>query len=262
MGGPLPKRQWVRTSAGRMEFMRSGAGRPVWLLFNGAGIGLEGWQGLYPDIERLGTVFAWNRLGIGRSDPPRQVQSGRRVVRALSEALDHLDLQPPYVLVGHSLGGLHAQLFARLFPQDVAGVLLLDATHPDERDHGRGHETRLAQVLDRLFPLPTSAFRPNLEAELAAQAETAREVQAAGAFPPVPLVVVTGAQAPPRWLADAGAVARRREHQRHLARLSPSGEQVMAWRSGHFPQRSEPGLVLHAMARLAGQTRDQAVSPL
>ncbi|TFZ03344.1 alpha/beta fold hydrolase [Ramlibacter rhizophilus] len=257
MPGALPPRQFVATSAGRLEFVRSGRGRPTWLLFNGAGIGLEGWQGLYPAIEQFGTVFAWNRFGLGRSDPPRAAQTGDGVVAVLREALAALSLEPPYVLVGHSLGGLHAHLFARRYPEQVAGVALLEATHPEEQDHGRGHESRLVQVLDRLFPLPKVRFRANLEAELRWQAETAREVRQAPPFPPVPLVVVTGAQAPPRWLADAQAVERRRLHQRELARLSPQGEQVMAWRSGHFPQRTEPQCVLRALRSLAARVGAQ-----
>jgi pimeloyl-ACP methyl ester carboxylesterase len=259
----LPARRQLHTPAGSLEIMLSGQGRPVWLLFNGAGIGLEGWQGLYPGIESLGTVFAWNRLGIGRSDPPRSPQTGRQVADTLRTALRQLGLEPPYVLVGHSLGGLHANLFARLHPDEVEAVALIESTHPEEKDHGRGHESRLAQVLDRLFPLPKWRFRANLEAELAWQAETAKEVEAAGPFPEVPLVVVSGSQPPPRWLADPQAVALRRQHQRELAQLSPLGEQVVASRSGHFPQRSEPDVVLRALHTLAARLEaNQAVSPL
>ena len=80
--------------------------------------------------------------------------------------------------------------------------------------------------------------------------ETVRELQAAGPFPDVPLVVVTGGKAPPAWMMSAAAAGARRAHQQELARLSPHGEQVIAQRSGHFPQLTEPQLVLDVLAQL------------
>lgn len=256
--GTLPRKRLLPTRAGALEYVLSGHGRPVWILFSGAGVTLEGWQGLYPAIEEMGTVLAWNRFGLGRSARPRVPQTGTTVLATLRELLAHGALEPPYVLVGHSLGGLHANLFARLYPGEVAGVVLIEPTDPGE--HAYGRESRLAGVLARLFNQPAHLFRANLRAELAWQEATARELQQAGPFPPVPLAVITGARPPPRWLADAQALARRRAHQAELARLSPQGEQVMAWRSGHFPQRSEPACVLQVLRRMAA--RIQAESPL
>lgn len=228
----------------------SGQGAPSLLLFNGAGVTLEGWRELYPDIERIGTVFAWNRSGVGRSERPRVPQTGGQVVSSLRELLERVKLPPPYVLVGHSLGGMHANLFARLHPQQVAGVVFLEATHPRDREMLKGHESQLAAVLGRLFALPQRLFRANLHAEITQVDETARQLNAAGPFPPVPLVVVSGGNAPPKWLVSPAALEIRRAHQRDLARLSPLGEQVIAAHSGHFPQRSEPEVVLDAMRRV------------
>lgn len=263
MPGALPRKQLLPTSAGRLEYILSGGGRPTWLLFNGAGIALEGWRGLYPGIERLGTVFGWNRPGLGRSDRPRVAQTASAVLAPLREMLAHCRLEPPYVLVGHSLGGLHANLFARRYPGEVQGVVMIEATHPRDAGHGLGHESRLVDALARMFPMPKPWFRANLHAELQCQEDSAREVEAAGPFPPVPLAVISGAQTPPRWLADAQAVARRRELQQELARMSPLGQHVLARESGHFPQRTEPGLVLSVLRAMAARLGDQAaVKPL
>ncbi|MBL0420311.1 alpha/beta hydrolase [Ramlibacter sp. AW1] len=268
--GALPRKRLLPTQAGALEYVLSGDGPPHWILFSGAGVTLEGWKALYPDIERLGRVLAWNRFGLGRSARPRVPQTGTTVLATLRELLHGCELQPPYVLVGHSLGGLHANLFARLYPQEVAGVVLVESTHPDDTVHGHGHEKRLAQVLGRLFEVPTGWFRANLEAELAWQQATVRELTQAGPFPPVPLTVVSAGRSPPRWLSDAQAWERRRRHQAELVQLSPAGKQVIARRSGHFPQRTEPQLVLQVLRAMAGcvaerrpQPEDaQAVSPL
>lgn len=256
--GRLPPRKRLATRFGILEYVVSGAERPAIVLCNGAGVTLEGWRPLYPEIEQLGCVLAWNRFGVSGSSRPRQPQTGRVVVGALRELLAAAAVPPPYVLVGHSLGGLYCNLFARLHPGEVAGVVLLEATHPRDREMLKGHETQLASVLARLFDLPQRIFRANLHAEVECVDETAREIAAAGPFPQVPLTVVTGGNDPPKWLMSPEALRIRRAHQQELARLSPEGKQVVAERSGHFPQLTQAGLVLEVIRRMAGAVLQRA----
>lgn len=246
----LPRIRFAQVPGGRLGYVLSGKGRPTLLLFGGAGVGVEGWRQLYPGIERLGAVFGWNRFGMPGSDPPRQRQTGTAVLAALRELLAHAGLVPPYVLVAHSLGGLYANLFARRYPGEVAGVLFLEATHPDDREVLKKHETQLVRALGQVLALPQRLIRRNVHAELECVEDTVREIASAGAFPGVPLRVVTGGRTPRGWLMSPAAVAARRAHQQELARLSPMGEQVIAHQSGHFPQLSEPRLVLRVLEEL------------
>jgi pimeloyl-ACP methyl ester carboxylesterase len=248
--GALPPRQRLQTRAGTLEYVVSGSGAPAIILLNGAGMTLEGWRALYPDIERLGTVFAWNRFGVKDSDSPRLAQSGAVVIASLRELLGYAGVAAPYVLVGHSIGGLYANLFARLHPAEVAAVLFIEATHPRDQEMLQEHKTRLGRTLEKVLALPQRLFRANLHSEIDAVPRTIEEIAAAGPFPPVPLCVVTGGAAPPKWLMAAPALQARQRHQQELAQLSPQGEQVVAARSGHFPQLTEPALVLAALGRV------------
>lgn len=256
MGGPqassaaLPPVCTRQTRSGRLAYRVSGQGRPVIVLFSGAGIGLEGWEPLYPHIEALGTVFAWNRFGLRGSDAPPDGLRGAALVAALRQLLAGAQLAPPYLLVAHSLGGLFANLYARLHPAEVAGVLLLEATHPDDQEALRSNEAHMLRALGRLQDLPEAAFRANVQAELAAAGALAREIAAAGAFPPVPLRVVTGGLTPRAAQVSPAQEGAKRAHQDELARLSPQGGQVLAQGSGHFPQWSQPELVLEVMREL------------
>ncbi|MBK0393866.1 alpha/beta fold hydrolase [Ramlibacter algicola] len=247
IAGRLPRKRRLPLATGAIEYVLSGRGPATLVLFNGAGVTLEGWSRLYPDIERLGRVVAWNRFGTGASTPPRGAQDGLQVVATAREVLRRLSLEPPYVLVGHSLGGLHAQLFARRHSEEVAGVVLLEATHPRDRELLHGHEPQLAKVLGKLLSIPQQLFRPNLHAELDWLDEAADEVEAAGPFPSVPLAVVSGGNDPPRWLVPPSALRIRRRHQKELALLSPLGMHAVARRSGHFPQITQPSLVVDAI---------------
>jgi pimeloyl-ACP methyl ester carboxylesterase len=248
--GYLPAIQALQTRRGRVSFMLSGDGAPAILLFSGAGVSLQGWETLYPGIESLGTVFGWNRFGMQGSDAPGERQTGAGVIGTLRELLSYAGVPPPYVLVAHSLGGLFANLFARLHPAEVAGVLFLEATHPDEGELLKKHEPQLVAALGRMLALPEAFFEANVHAELASVEETAREIACAGDFPEVPVRVVTGGLTPKSALDSPGAIGAKRAHQQELARLSPLGEQVIAQKSGHFPQLTEPELVLEVLGRL------------
>lgn len=84
-------------------------------------------------LEQLGAeanVFAYNRPGYGNSEAATTPRDGRTVVEELRRLLRHKGLRPPYVLVGHSLGGLYMQLFARAYPDEVKGLVLVDALYP------------------------------------------------------------------------------------------------------------------------------------
>ncbi len=128
----MPKLAKAAVGGSTLEYAVSGSGKPVIVLVNGAGGPIEGWYKIYAKLEKLGTVFAYNRLGLGGSSKPAEPQTGIVVVETLHTLLNIVGLQPPYVLVGHSLGGLYVNLFARQYPQEVAGAVLLDATAPDD----------------------------------------------------------------------------------------------------------------------------------
>jgi pimeloyl-ACP methyl ester carboxylesterase len=256
--GKLPPLRIARTRQGKLAYVLSGSGRPSIVLVNGAGVTLEGWRALYPGIEALGTVLAWNRFGVKGSDAPSRPQDGEAVVAAMRELLDAAALAPPYVLVAHSLGGLYANLFARLHPADVAGVLFLEATHPGDPAVLKGHETVLARAIGKVLALPQWVFRRNLHEEMEWVEATAGQVEAAGPFPGVPVRVVTGGQAPPAWMMSPAAVGARRAHQQDLARLSPRGAQVIAQHSGHFPQLTQAPLVLRELQDLVARIQPPA----
>jgi pimeloyl-ACP methyl ester carboxylesterase len=172
------------------------------------------------------------------------------VLGSLRELLQAAGLAPPYVLVAHSLGGLYANLFARLYPGEIAGVLLLEATHPEDQEGLKKHEDEMVRALGKLQDVPQLFLRANVQAELACADQIAQEIADAGEFPSVPLRVVTGGLTPRAPSASPAVLGAKRAHQQELARLSPLGEQVIAHKSGHFPQLTEPEVVLAVLEEL------------
>jgi pimeloyl-ACP methyl ester carboxylesterase len=241
-----------------IEYVMTGNGPFTVVLVNGSGGPIEGWHKVFDALASFSRVFAYNRPGIGASSRLVNAQTGSNMVASLRAALEKAGCRPPYVLVGHSFGGLIVNLFARRHPSDVAAVVMLEATAPDDVEILPAYESRiqrlLAKLADRLFPR-------NPNAETLHAKTTVAELNAAPPFPAVPLVVVTGGKPAMAWLTASEALAARAAHQRGLVQLSPVGRHVMAEKSGHFPQFTEPDVVVAAVKEAIERAVDMERSP-
>ncbi len=106
----------------------------------------SGWKKVIPEISQDTTTFAYNRPGYGNSDPVSTPRDGLHIVDELRMLLRRKGLSPPYILVGHSLGGLYMQLFARRYPDEVSALILIDSTHPQQLE-GEGSLDRQSFVV-------------------------------------------------------------------------------------------------------------------
>ena len=235
-----------------LRFSLSGQGSPTIVMLSGSGGPLEGWFRLFPELESIGTVVTYDRPGVGASARAREPQLGTTVILQLRALLREIGARPPFLLVGHAFGGLHANLFARVYPEETCGVLFLEATAPDDVLNTRRYRSRLqrmvAGLLDRFSP-------PDPNDEISNELETVAEIGEAPVFPGIPVTVISGGKELPRWVASAEALRERERNQQALAQLSPLGERVIAKGSAHFPQMSEPWLVLQALEKLAARSR-------
>jgi len=243
----LPEQQPIEIDGHKLTYTVSGSGRPAIVLINGMGVSLTAWNKLFPEIEKLGTVIAYDRPGVGKSSRPQAAQTAATAVQMLRCMLSKIGIGGPYILVGHSIGGLYANLFARLYPEDVAGVMMLEATAPEDVGSLELHQTKVARVINAVFDLFTRR-QPNHERNHVTESVT--QLSAAPAFPEIPVCVVSGEKALPAWLVSPEAVRLRTKNQAALAQLSPRGWQVIASASGHYPQLSEPELVADVLAQL------------
>lgn len=116
----------------RVESLLAGpaSGAPVVVFENGARMTLDTWTAVINGLGRDATVFTHNRPGYGQSEAAEGPRSGEAVVEELRALLAAKGLKPPYVLVGHSLGGLYMQWFARRYPQEVQALVLVDSVYP------------------------------------------------------------------------------------------------------------------------------------
>lgn len=118
----------VRIGHGRMRLRCVGQGTTTVVLIAGWGDGGDSWGGIEPDLAPYARVCSYARFGTGTSDVPPTTQTFADQAADLGALLDHAGEPGPYVLLGHSFGGATAVTFAAEHPNDVRGLLLLDAT--------------------------------------------------------------------------------------------------------------------------------------
>jgi pimeloyl-ACP methyl ester carboxylesterase len=117
----------------RIQIDCRGTGSPT-VVFE-AGLDMGGsfsWFGVHDSIAKSTRACAYSRAGIMWSDPAPGAQSGKNIANDLHAALAKAGERPPYVLVGHSLGGPYAMIYTKYFGPEVAGLVFVDASHPDQ----------------------------------------------------------------------------------------------------------------------------------
>ncbi len=242
----------------------AGVGSPTVIFESGMGCGAESLANLAAEVQQFTRTVIYDRAGLGQSDPASKPRTSQEVVNDLWQLLQQAQLDGAYLLVGHSFAGLHLRLFAQQHQQVVAGLVLLDASHPDQ-------SLRELQLLPSFSPAEPAALtraRHTLTAEWCDPfhneegmdiAASAAQVQATGHFGQLPLVVITaGIDAcedgfPPKiarasaqnWLAM----------QKELAALSHNSTHIIATESDHSIQDCQPELVVNLIYQLVQQIR-------
>ncbi|HEV2704555.1 MAG TPA: alpha/beta hydrolase [Pyrinomonadaceae bacterium] len=106
-------------------------GSPTVVMDAGIGECSIGWSLVQPEIAKFARVCTYDRAGLGWSDPAPTPRTSRQIVNELHTLLVNAGIEPPYVMVGHSFGGLNVRLYASQFPEEVAGLVMVDACHEE-----------------------------------------------------------------------------------------------------------------------------------
>jgi pimeloyl-ACP methyl ester carboxylesterase len=215
-----------------------------------AGLGdtLEVWDNFQPLIAASCTrTVAYTRAGYPGSDAAGGPRDAQTIVAELRSELKRRGIQPPYVLVGHSLGGLYMQYFARHYPSEVEGLLLVDSTHWNQ-------QLRLGpDSPDAFGRRSTVLFMPwIMRRELLDSVSAGEQVNVSPHANSVPTIVLSRTRA---LNGETPASQVQSETQQdEIAAAFPSARHVRVDNSGHYIQRDRPEVVVAAARELAGCT--------
>ena len=208
----------------------TGQGAPTVILESGCGVPASGWKAVQSEVAKFTRVCSYDRAGTGWSDSGPMPRTSLQMVKELHTLLQNASVPPPFVMVGHSLGGFNVRVYNAEYSSEVAGVVLVDASHekaeevapPGVKEAAEKQKVQLKQMLSisriaipigigRLFlkrswgePLFPPGFQSELAylqleskqlegmtGELDSFQEDAQEVSKTGDFGDKPLIVLT-----------------------------------------------------------------------
>ena len=223
----------------RLFLLVSGTGSLTVILEAGDQSTHRAWNTLRPEIATFTRVVAYDRAGLGQSEFSAQPRTAQVIAKELHAALTTANIRPPYILVGHSAGGLFVRVFASLFPDAVAGVVLLDPSPEDVYARAERELPALHASLDSADRAGRANATPGQRAEDDAWETSLRQARASDATFRAPVVLLSS----PRQ--DLGAMSDlfREEQRRWTERQARATFRVVA-RTGHAIQRDRPDTVL------------------
>lgn len=267
---PVPGFASVDIGGRSLRYRCQGNGAPTVIIEPGGGVSVEtvtswnltrGWPVIIRDVAKTTRVCAYDRAGLGRSDKASLPRTSLDVAKDLHVLLDKAGVEPPYVFAGQSFGGINVRMFTHLYPDTVAGVVLVDSSHPDMYPE-------VAKVLPTPSPedenyalLKGWREGPDLSGsrEWVDLKKNAELVRATGSLGDRPLIVLS---ASPAWndpyAPDDVEPLIKEVGQRldaDLAALSTNSKHIVATKAGHNIQADEPQLVTDAILDVVAQVR-------
>jgi len=141
-----PPGRLVDLGSHRLHLLELGQGSPTILLEAGLMSTVLSWSDLQRELSLSFRVVSYDRAGLGWSDLGPMPRTADRIVDELHAMLERAAIPPPYVLVGHSFGGLTMPLFAARYPEEVAGMVLVDPVVPAEWNPPSEHDRKLTRI--------------------------------------------------------------------------------------------------------------------
>ena len=289
-----PLGRFVDVDGRNMHLICMGQGQPTVVFDSGLSGSALDWSRVQPLVASFTQACAYDRAGCGWSDPGPRPRTSQHIADDLHTLLQAAGIEPPYVLVGHSSGGLNVRVYAHRYPDELAGLVLVDAAHEGQRERVP-RRPLVARLIDevrwrRMYLYPLGARlglmrllkRPNgiidalpqevqpiatsvglrsraydwIVTEAAAIKESEEQARHAGSLGALPLVVVSAhVRSAPPGLSIAQADHLWQEMQEELATLSTQSTRIVAEGSGHVIHLDQPDLVVEAIRSLVETVR-------
>ena len=260
-----------------------GAGSPTVVLVAGLKASAEDWSiagqsaaAVFPEVAKFTRVCAYDRPGTpvgekpSRSDPVEQPTTARDAVADLRALLRAAGEAGPYVLVGHSYGGLVVRLYASTYPEDVSGLVLVDALSEGLRDAETPEQWAIQRKLMEGEIRESLLLYPALERN--DPNSSFDQMRAAPKLRPIPLIVLSadrpwGPQIPSMIASgalpadvppDFGSItdAAQKQAQEKLSKLVPGAKHITNTNSGHEIHKEQPKLVIDAIRSVVEAVRN------
>lgn len=244
----LGKTDIYQTSSGvKIEYflLENNASSETIVFENGLDGKMEWWSRVIPELSKSATVFAYNRPEYGNSDAVTTSRDSEHITSELKELLAAKGLKPPYIVVGHSVGGLYMQHFARRYPNEVKALILVDSTHPRQFDDDGSPDNWPAWFRFVFFNIALTDIGKK---EFALISKSGKDVLALPTFEKK--VIVLSASKPMKDSSKLADYANKL--RKDIANLYPNSKQIWV-DSGHGIPLEKPEAVSGAILSIVGR---------
>ncbi len=278
----FPQGQFIEVNGRKIHFLCTGKNGPSVILDAGLGADLNWWHLVQKEASKFARICSFDRPGYGWSDSGKLPRTSKQIVSELHTLLHATEtLQSPYILVGHSFGGVNMRLYANAYPDEVMSLILIDACHEDQifEDNSSGHgilttfknylftSTFSHHVgLSRLFmtknlrPYFSSLMPQELRDVIVTKASSVKALKARdnemlflkeslaqlkkskNALSNKPLIIITA--------EETNKDPSWQAYQKELVALSNLGKQIIAKKSSHMVNVDKPEIIVRAIKQI------------
>ena len=247
-----------------------GAGAPTVVVDAGMGAAPAedpGWRSIAAKVAEHTRVCLYDRAGLGASGAaPERIRTSADAAADLRNVLHAAGIAGPYLIVGPSIGGLHAQVFASLYPEETAGLVLVSSTHPDQIDSWLSvlpapvpdEEKAVTEARTFLTSMANDPTKNEERLDFKASAAQARALRSLGSKPVVIATHSTSYRMVP-GLSEPIAIkleAATQRMQRGLLSLSSRARQNISRTAGHGLPHEDPSFVVDNILEAVGMARN------
>jgi pimeloyl-ACP methyl ester carboxylesterase len=232
-----------------VRMLIKGQGGPA-VVFESAGIApIEAWSRVQPEVAKFTQAVAYDHAGFWGSEPGPVPRDADRIADELHTALHAAGIKPPYILVGHSMGGPFVRVFAHSFSNEVAALILLDPAQEEAFDWMKIHTPELNQISEE------DRLQQN---EWGCSDQIMAEARAAWPLPDVPIVLITAMKAEKDEPENMPEIRKEwlQAHEHWISKM-PNATHIVTENSGHAIILEEPQLVVDTIRRVYDKVRDQ-----
>jgi len=242
------KLQKVDVGGHSLQLLVGGQGSPSVIFEGGFGAGIASWSRVQKDVAAFAQTVSYDRAGLGQSDPGPKPRSAKQIATELHVALEKSGIKPPYVMVGHSFGGIYVRVFADMYPKEVVGLVLIDPSQESFNDW------LIKNQPDRLKAAEGDIAKAGegVKAEFASVDTSYSQARAAKVPAGIPVTLLTAtedesmpAEARKLWIE---------KHKEWLATV-PGSKHIVVEKASHFIQAQQPAVVIEAIKQVSKQPR-------
>jgi pimeloyl-ACP methyl ester carboxylesterase len=242
------KLQKVDAGGHGLQLLVGGQGSPAVIFEGGFGAGIASWSSVQKDVAAFTQTVSYDRAGLGQSDPGPKPRPAKQIATELHTALQNAGVKPPYVMVGHSFGGIYVRVFADMYPNEVVGMVLIDPSQESFNDWlGKNQPERLKAAASDI-----TKAGAGVQAEFAALDTSYSQARLAKVPTGIPVTLLTATE--DESMPAEGRRVWIEKHKEWLATV-PGSKHIIVEKATHFIQAQQPGVVIEAIKQISKQPR-------